>query len=124
MCTVTYDQPVITAAIAALPQLGSVGAVKDLHSEAATDPVLAAKLQALSGITLADLSTYFDRVEDIMARWHNVNPSLANPRGSFVDREHIQVYESLDDTPFRQWSGPNPRPQAGAMIYPCTGALC
>jgi Ca2+-binding RTX toxin-like protein len=113
---VRFDKPDISAAIQALPQLDHEGAVKDLHSAAATDPVLAKQLTDLSHITLADIPTFFSLVQDIEDRWHNVNLVNHDSRGVFADSHHIAVYESYYDTPVLQHALLNPRPLAGAML--------
>lgn len=114
---VDYDRPdQLSAEIEALPYLGGRGRAKDLHTAMVEDPVLQQMVSDLNGLTADRLSEFATLVEGILLRWHGVTDIVGTERGRYVDAQHLAVLESREDTGFAQWSGPTPRPYAGAGL--------
>jgi hypothetical protein len=62
------------------------------------------------------LPELFSKVEAVLMRWHAIDETAFGSRGAYADGRHLAIYESVMDTPFAQWSGPNPRPYADDQI--------
>lgn len=111
-----YDHPTLDAETAHLPTLAGMGALKDLRTASVEDPVLKALLSDLAALSPDKLASASSTVEQILWRWAGAQDENANSRGAYADARHLSVYEALFDTEFRQFTGPNPRPFAGAQI--------
>ncbi|MCR9214040.1 MAG: putative Ig domain-containing protein, partial [Proteobacteria bacterium] len=115
---VRFDEPEnLDPTLAALPELGGAGAVKDLHVAMAEDPGLRTLVEQVTNLGIADLSKLSPLVDEILWRWTGVSENTtAFSRGPYADGRAVEVIEAFSDTPFAQWSGPNPRPTAGSVL--------
>lgn len=118
--TINYDIPeLFDPEIEALPYIVSPGGrVKDLHTAMAEDPVLKKLVQDFTALGVADMTAITAAVDEIMLRWHGVTDDVdtALGRGAYASGEHVGIVEALFDLDFEQWSGPMPRPYAGAIM--------
>jgi len=115
---VRFDDPEdMDPTLAALPELGGAGAVKDLRLAMAEDPGLRALVEQVTAFDVADLSKLSPLVDEILWRWTGVSESTtAFSRGRYADGRDVEVIEAFSDTPFAQWSGSSPRPFGGAAL--------
>ena len=106
------------AGIAALPAVSGSGNLIDLRDAASLDAGLRALVEDFKALGANDLVKADALVSDILYRWAGVDGSGENAftRGAFADNRHIAVFEAFRGTPFAQWSGPDPRPNAGASL--------
>lgn len=120
---IDFDRPVdLDPAILDLPNIFGTGAVRDLQTSIASDPVLRQLVEEFTNLTSDQFGEVSGRVEQIILRWHGVDSDIetAFGRSAFASATHVAVLESVRDTPFNQVFddvfGQSPRPDAGSVL--------
>lgn len=102
--------------IAALPSLNGSGAIVPLHLAMAENSTLQSLVEEFSTLTLLELGRVPVLMDQILYEWAGASEVHFESRGRYADARQVAVMEAFTDTPFAQWSGGNPRPQAGAVL--------
>ena len=104
-------------ALLALPDIRGSGSVKPLRLAMAENPALRALVEEFAALDASRLGEASPLAEAILYEWAGVSrPTDGTGRGLYADRRAVEVIEAFSDTPFAQWSGPDPRPLAGAEL--------
>ncbi|MBO6690333.1 MAG: hypothetical protein JJ919_17840, partial [Henriciella sp.] len=102
--------------IAALPSLNGSGAIVPLHLAMAENSTLQTLVEEFSTLTLSELGRVPVLMDQILYEWAGASDIHFEFRGRYADARQVAVMEAFTDTPFAQWSGSDPRPQAGAVL--------
>lgn len=110
------DVESLDPAIALLPSLTGGGSIAPLQNAMAENSSLRSLVEEFSNLTIQDLGRVTSLTTEILYEWAGASQIHFESRGRFADARQVAVMEAFSDTPFAQWFGTSPRPQAGAVL--------
>ena len=117
--SVATEQVEIDPELAALPQIGGSGLVRDLQSAMQIDPLLQEMVEQLVNLDPSDLWRFSQDVEAIVLRWTGGDKAPAGSRGNWFDARYLTALENWTGDKFVQpaWKDSTvPYPQASAAL--------